>query len=498
MENLVTAISMFFNFEVLLAIISGVVIGVIIGAIPGMTATMGVAVLLPVTFYLPPLVSFGLLIGVYKGGIYGGSITAILVNTPGTPASAATAIDGYVLSQKGRSREALEMALYSSAIGSFIACFILIFASQLLAKIALVFGAPEFFAVLLFSLTLLGAVSGDNIIKGVLSGSLGLLIACIGIDKFCGVPRFVFGIYNLNSGLSFIPILIGMYAVSEFFIQLEEENKEGSLETKKVTGHSLKFRRLKEAFPLHLRSSLIGTVIGALPGLGPAIAAFAAYGFAKKTSKEAKLFGKGSLDGVAAAESANNAVCDSSLIPMLSLGIPGDVVSAVLLGALLIQGLPTGPMLFKEHGEIVIGIYLIAIISIFILLIFGSIFLPYVSKLATIRGSLLFPGVLICCVVGSFSINNNLFDVGVMFFAGIIGYFLRKCDIPLAPLNIALILGPKVEFTLKQSLTISDGNWLIFLTRPISLVFCLLTVLSICYFTFGPSFSIKKKEVGSL
>ncbi len=351
-DTLAASFQMFATIDNILVLFIGVVIGCTVGAIPGMTATMGVALTLPFTFYLQPVTGILLLLGVYKGGIYGGSIPAILIKTPGTPAAACTVLDGFPLSQKGQANKALHMALYVSTFADFISNISLIFFTGFIASFALKFGPPEFFTLILFSLTIIAGVAGDNLSRGLTSACFGLLLATIGLDLIYGTERMIFGEPELMGGLKFIPVLIGLFAIPELINHYTRK-----LDTsKRLTGlgqAGITMSEWKRCFKSVFRGSLIGVVMGAIPGIGAAPAAFLSYSEAKRTSKVSDNFGKGELEGIAASESGNNGVCGATLIPLLSLGVPGDVITAVILGAFMIHGLRPGPILFEQNLSLI-------------------------------------------------------------------------------------------------------------------------------------------------
>ena len=372
LETLSASFQLFATIDNIAVLFLGVIIGCTVGAIPGMTATMGVALTLPFTFTLPPVTGILLLIGVYKGGIYGGSIPAILIKTPGTPAAACTVLDGFPLTQKGQANKALHMALYASSFADFLSNIALIFFTGFIASFALKFGPPEFFTLILFSLTIIAGVAGDNLARGLISACFGLLLATIGLDLIYGTERMVFGEPELMGGVKFIPVLIGLFALPEiidhYTRKLETHKRHSSL-----AGENVTMAEWKRCFKSVFRGSLIGVVMGAIPGIGGAPSAFLSYSEAKRTSKVGDNFGKGELEGIAAAESGNNGVCGSTMIPLLALGVPGDVITAVILGAFMIHGLRPGPILFEQNITIVYAIFMGIMLSSFYLLIVGKL-----------------------------------------------------------------------------------------------------------------------------
>lgn len=459
------------------AALFGLAAGIMIGALPGLTATMAVAVLTPFTFFMDAVIGIPFLLGVYKGAIYGGSIPAILINTPGTAAAAATALDGNVLARMGEGRRALEMSLYASVIADLIATIVLIAVAGPLASIAIKFGPPELTMLFAFSLTMIAAVSGNSLIKGLISAALGILLACIGLDPMSGYQRFTFGITDLIAGVSLVPLLIGMFALSEVLIQVENRGARNKAED--PGGVRATMRDLRSCLRTILRSTGIGTFLGALPGLGAEISCWIAYGVAKRRAKRPETFGKGSIEGVAAAEAGNNAVCPSALIPMMVFGIPGDTITAVLLGAFMAQGLLPGPLLFVNHGEVLYGLFVLLLVTNVMLLVFGYVSLRYVARIITIPQSLLLPAVTVLCFAGAFAVNSSFFDIVIMVAGGIAGYFMRKLDVPIPPLVISLLLAPRFENALRQSLVLSDRDLSIFVSRPISTAIAALLAFSL-------------------
>lgn len=480
MEPLLGGLVNIFNLSYLLILFLSMAIGIILGALPGLTATMGVALLLPITFGMEPVSGILLLVGVYFGAIYGGSITAILLRTPGTPSSAATALDGYEMTKKGLAHKALTISTISSSIGGVISVIILILVAPQLAKFALKFSAPETFALALFGLAIISSISGKSLIKGLMAGFLGLLIATIGIDPIGGFPRFTFETTNLMAGVNYIPVLIGLFAAAEAFRTVEDIFK-SSTGVKKIEKVKLKWQEFKGLIKVILRSSGIGTFIGFIPGAGGDIASFVSYGEAKRVSKKPEEFGKGNPEGVSAPEAANNACTGGAMIPLLTLGIPGDAVTAVMLGALMVQGIQPGPMLFTNHAEIVYTLFIGMLIANLLILFYGLLGIRLFTKILTIPKVILTPIILILCIVGSYAVGNNFFDVWIMLIAGIVGYFMNRYDFPTSPIILALILGPMLEANLRRSLVLSNGDLSILFTRPISLILILLAILTLVY-----------------
>lgn len=477
MEIVSEALQLVFHYENFLAIALGVVIGVVVGSIPGLTATMAVALALPFTFSMEPVAAILLLVGIYKGGMYGGSITAILIRTPGSPASACTLLDGYPMAQQGHAKKALKTALYSSVIADFISNIALIFFAAYLAKIALNFGAPEFFWLICFSLTIIISLASGSMIKGLLAALMGILLSLVGLDEVFGSQRLTFGNYNLMDSISFIPLLIGLFAIPEI---IEFYRKKAVPHVRaKASGAGLSLTELKRSMKCIVRGSLIGVIIGAIPGTGATAAAFISYSDARRRSPRRENFGKGEVEGVAASEAGNNGVAGATLIPLLSLGIPGDVITAIILGAFMVHGLTPGPVLFQENLPLIYALFMGIMCSSLVLLIVGNGAIKYFSLIAEIPKEILFPIVLMFCAYGAYAVNNNIFDVWLMLGFGVMGYVFNRAAIPAAPFLIGFILGPMFEDNLRRSLLIGQNDLSVFVRGPITWFFIALTVGSI-------------------
>ncbi len=477
-ENLAYAFSLFLSWVNILAIGGGMLCGVIVGAIPGMTGTMAVALALPFTFYLNPITGILLLVGIYKGSIYGGSISAILIKTPGTPAASCTVLDGYPLAEQGNAGKALKMALFASCTADFISNLSLIFFAGIIAGFALRFGPPEFFALIVFSLTIIAGVSGDSLLRGLISGCIGLLLATVGLDLVYGTNRLIFGFPDLMAGLNFIPVLIGLFALPEI-IKTAVNAFSDEAKVPQLGSSTLSLQEYKKSFKSILRGSMIGVVLGAIPGIGGAPAAFMSYSEAKRNSPNSDNFGKGELEGVAAAEAGNSGCCGSTMIPLLALGVPGDVITAVILGAFMIHNLTPGPLLFEQNIGLVYAIFMGMILSSIFMLFAGLLSIRIFSKIANIPKTLLFPIVLVLCFFGAYAVNSSLFDILIMVLMGVLGYFMLMVELPVAPFLIAFILGPMFEDNLRRSMLLSHGDPTILMRSPICWFFGALTLLSL-------------------
>jgi putative tricarboxylic transport membrane protein len=468
-----------FQLQTLWVIALGTAGGIVIGALPGLTATMGVALLIPLTFGMDPVAGLNMLIGIYVGGIYGGCISSILVKTPGTPASAATVLDGYPMTLKGEAGKALGMATIASFIGGIFSSIVLATLAPQLAAVALKFGPPEYFALSLFGLTIIASLSGD-LLKGAIAGLLGILLSCVGADPISGASRFTFGYTGFAAGFAFTPALIGLFAVSEAFVQLENIF-EDKIQEVKISGIWPSWAEMRQCASALTRGSIIGTIIGIIPGTGSGTASWISYNEARRSSKTPELFGTGHMPGVAATECANNAVCGGALVPMLALGIPGDVVTAVLMGGLMIHGLAPGPMLFQQSPRIVTGIFVGSFIANIFMFIFGMSIIKYCSKILAVPKKTLTVTIIVFCFIGSYAINMNQFDLYTMLGFGVLGYLMQKFNFSQAALCIALILGPLAESNLRLGLMRVDGDILAFSSGPVTILFFLLTVFSIAW-----------------
>jgi len=460
----------------------GTTVGVTFGAIPGISTSMTIALFLPFTFGMEAVAAFGFLLGIYAGGNYGGAIPAILINTPGTPSASATMLDGYPLAQQGRAVEALSAAAISSFVGGIFSSIILIMLAPRLAQLALMFGPAEYFAVGVFGLSVVASLSTNNFLKGFIAAGLGLLIATIGMDPMTGAMRLTFGIGYMRGGIHFIPALIALFAVPEVISKLEEiYKKDKSVENLvSISGKMVSLKTLIANTFNFIRSCIIGVIVGIAPGASGAIAAWISYNEARRGSKNKELFGKGNIEGVIAPETANSALTGGCLVPMMTLGVPGDAITAIILGAFLIQGLPVGPELFSNHPDVVTGIYIMLIMANIFMFTYGMLGIRIFAKLLMIPVNILMPFVLVLCLVGAFANSSSIFEMKIAFGLGVVAYIFKKADFPAPPILIGIILGPIMETNFRRAITISHGSLSIF-TRPISLT---LLLISVCAFLF--------------
>ena len=477
----------------LLFVVLGVLGGIIIGGLPGLSATMGVAILVPMTYTLDPTSGIMLLLGIYIGAIYGGSVAAILLKIPGTPAAVVTSFDGYSMGQKGEAGRAIGIATCSSVVGGLISVLFLIFMAPIISSFALSFGGAEYFALALFGLTIIINVSGTNLAKGVIATLLGLMVAMVGIDDITSQSRFTFDSIYLITGISFIPIMVGLFGFSEVLHQLERIGKKVQVK-QKIKNIVPKMKEIKDLAPVWLRGSIIGSFIGALPGAGAPVAAFVSYDIQKRLSKKKKEFGKGCSEGIAAPESANNATTGGALVPLMSLGIPGDAVTAILVGAFMIHNIRPGPTLFINNPEIVYSIFLALFFANIALLILGLAGARLYAKVLSVPIKVLLPTVVMLCIIGAYATNNTIFDVWIMMLFGVIGYFMIKVKIPITPMVLGIVLGPILEKNFREALKSSQGDYTVFFSSWISASLIILAILVVILSLVSKNSKLKEME----
>ncbi|MBA7498491.1 hypothetical protein ES704_01228 [subsurface metagenome] len=497
LENIVVGMGMVLKLDNILASMFGVTVGIVMGAIPGLSEITAICLLLPFTFYLKPIAAIAMLMGLCKGGNFGGSIPAILFNIPGTAQAVVTSFDGYPLTKQGKSGKALKMALYASTMADTLSDFILFFLAAPVAAVALMIGPPEYAMIVLFSLIVVGVAGSENFVKGMIAIGMGLFLAVIGLDPVTGTPRFTFGSIELSAGLAVIPIVLGLFVISEAFRQMELILKEKSSKnlnnryqnqikkTKNLSNHKVSLAEFKHCLPAIFGGVGIGSALGAIPGIGTTVAAYLSYMHTKRKSKHPELFGKGALEGVAAAEAGNNAVNGPNLIPLITLGIPGNLAAALILGAFMMQGLIPGPLFMQQYAPMLYALFTVLIISNIFTFTVGSLFVKYVRHLTYVPKRILYPIVIVFASIGAYIFRSNLFDLIIMFTLGILGYILVKIKIPIPPILVAFILGEILEKRMRQALIISGGSSTIFFTKPISLAFFLLTIFVVLFFIRG-------------
>lgn len=462
----------------LLFMVLGVFIGIVFGAIPGLSGGIAIIVLLPLTFSMDPMSGILMLLGIYNGGTYGGSITSILIGTPGTTGNAATVADGFGMAKKGYPTRALGMALLASAIGGFFGSLVLLFAAPVISEVAIKLGPPEYFAIALLGLAIVAGVGGKNVFTGFTCAALGMLCSTIGMSSLTGTKRYTFGSLKMLKGLNSLPVLLGIFALTLLMrniLKLKANSKQLLIESNeddKLTGGIV-----KKCMKTIMKSSVIGTVIGAIPGAGVVIASFLGYSEAKRSSKHPEEFGEGAIEGVAAPEAANNAVCATSFVPLLTLGIPGSVVAAILMGALTMHGITPGPLMITNQPVYFYGVIIGFLIIQIIMYLEGKYLLKIFRNVSKVPTALLMPILLIFCSIGCFTVANRVFDIGIFVVAGLIYYWLQKLGASGPPFVLGFILGPIVEFNLDGAVVMGGGSPLIFLTRPICLVFEVISVL---------------------
>jgi len=481
MDSVLAALGAIAHPGIILVILGGTAIGIVVGAMPGLGSVLAITLALPLTFVLGPEASIALLLGLYCGSVYGGSISAIPINTPGTPQAAATVFDGYPMTKRGDAALALGWATTASLIGGLLSTVVLIVAAPLLARIGLRFGPVEYFALGLFALTCVVSVAREDLVKGIAACLIGLAAATIGQDPLTGDLRLDFDSFDLSAGIGLVPFLVGLFALSEVFSRLAE--RQGATPTLLAQGA---FRlppliELRRRAGVIFKSGMIGTWIGTLPGVGATAASMISYAEAKRTSPNRAKFGTGEPDGIIASETANNAVTSGALVPTLSLGIPGDPITAGMLGALGIQGVTPGPRLFVENPNLVVFIFVALFFVNIAMFVLGALICPIFSRLLRVPEPLLMAAVVVLIAIGTYTVNYNPFDLLVALCAGIAGFLLRLGGVPLAPIVIGFVLGPMIEQSLRQGLILHDGAFLAFFTQPIALALFILTAVFLAW-----------------
>lgn len=486
MQYIIPATGLLFTLENILWINIGVFIGSVFAAIPGLSVILCVILFLPVTYTMSAIPGMMFLLGIYCAGGYGGSVSAILINTPGTPHAAATMLDGHPLSQKGRTKAALKIALYASAFGGVFSALMLLFLGPQVARVAAKLGTPEYFMVCVFGLTIIAGVSGKSIIRGLISACLGLFISCIGSDPMTSYDRFTFGVSRLYLGMDLAVCLIGLFALVEIMAKSEKRLDALKLDTTRIKddGKITKDEYKRMTLPV-IMSSIIGVMVGIIPGTGASEASWFSYSQAKNMSKHPEEFGHGSVEGIAAAEAANNAVTGATLIPLLTLGIPGDGTVAIMLSALMINGLNPGLSLFTTDGDIMYAIMLGLILVNLFMLLQGKFLTSLFAKVVSIPQEILTPIIVIFCFAGAYSVNGNYFDVGIALVFAVLAWILRKLDLPAVPILLGMVLGSMTETNFRRALLISNGNPGIFFSSIFCWIFVALIIFAVAAIVRG-------------
>jgi putative tricarboxylic transport membrane protein len=475
----------------------GLILGIIFGAMPGFGATLGIVLLIPFTFGMDPTTALPMLAGVYSGAIYGGSITAVLIGIPGTSSSAPTVLDGYEMTKKGESRKALTTAVISSSVGAFIGGTTLLIFATTLSQFTLLFGPAEYFMIAVFGLTIIAALVGDSIVIGIISGLIGLFLATIGLDSISGADRFTFGQVYLIEGLPLIPVILALFAFPRSLEMIGEvlRNKSNNVSKKEINlkGKAISFKEMSKMWRLLLRSSFLGTFVGMIPGAGANIACWIAYSEAKRISKHPEKFGTGTLEGIVAAEAANSATEGGSLIPMLTLSVPGSSAAAVMFGALLIHGLVPGPLLFTNEGPVAYSYIWAIIFNSGLLLAIGLYGSRFFMKIADVQKAILAPIIMIVTFLGAYATRQLYFDIYVTIILGTIFYFLSTAKFSMPAILLGFILGPIAEKGFRRAMLIHHDDWTIFFTRPICIIIIILIVISL----YASLRIIKKTKINS-
>ena len=497
-DLLSTGLSIVLNPTTFLMLAGGTILGVIFGAMPGVSASMAVALALPFAYSMQPVISIAFLVSVYCASITGGGITAILFKIPGTPSSAPTTFDGYPMAQRGEAGKALGFSLIASAFGGMVAAFAMALVSPQLSAVALEFGPSELFAVSFLGLSVLSCLDSDNIVKTLISGLIGLLLACVGMDPMLGIARYTWGNSTLLSGIEMIPVMIGLFAVTEVLKQTMKpkkiDTKSDSISGEKGMGFVVpKFAEIWATKFTMIRASVLGTVVGILPGAGATIASFLSYAIEKKVSKHPEKLGTGIPDGIVASEAANNAATGGSMVPLLSLGIPGGNAAAIMMTALVIQGVQIGPMLIKTQPEYLSSVFGSMIVTNIIMVIVALGVAKVFAQILAVPYSILGPVICIFATIGAYALNNNTGDVMLMAGAGIIGYMFVKLGYNSAALVLGLVLGSMCESNFRRAYTLTDGNMIQIFTKPITAVIMIACVIMLVYPFVKPLIQKNKK-----
>jgi putative tricarboxylic transport membrane protein len=500
-QYLAEGISLIISVETIFSLAVGVFAGVVGGAIPGITGTITMAILLPFTWTLSPSAAITMLLGIYCGGQYGGSIPAVLIGAPGTNSAAATVMDGFPLRNKGFANKGLLVSLLASVAGGMGSAVLLILLVLPLARFALSFGPPEYAALAIFGLTIIGSLSGKETLKGIMSGAFGLFLATIGVDAFTAQTRFTFGYLVLLDGVQLLPLMMGVFAVSQMFTQVISTTK-GKVQDKidinqaKITRNTLSRDELKTLTIPILIGIVVGTFIGVMPGAGASIACWVAYSEAKRFSKNKRMFGKGAIEGVAAPEAANNGVTGGALVPLLALGVPGSSSTAILVGAFMMHGLTPGPLLFRDNPALCYSIFIGLFVANLFLLLIGLGAIRISARVANLSENVLISCIFPLLFVGAFAFKGQIFSVGMMLLFGVVGFFMRRYKFMPAATVLGFILGFILESNMRRALILSQGSFSIFFTRPISAALIIVSILSFGFSVYR-EYKTKEEEAAS-
>lgn len=492
MEQLVLGFTDILSPLILGWIVAGVAIGYLVGALPGLGKATAVAIAIPLTFSIEPLAAIAFLIGIAKGSAAGSAVSAILLNVPGEPSSAPTALDGYPLARQGKAGKALKMALFASVIGDLVSTIALVVLAQPIASYALLIGPVDIFAILLFSLTFVAGLAAESLPKGIIAALLGILLATVGLEIESGLPRMTFGIYQLYDGIPLIPMAIGMLAVAEMILQAGQRHEIDRQSREIAVGREPDDNRVtvedwRRAAPAIIRGTGIGVIVGILPGLGASVGSFLSYGATRSRSKTPERFGKGAIEGVAASESADNAVVPASLIPLFALGIPGSVIAAILIGAFMLHGLTPGPLMFAQQPRLVGGIYAAMIAASLGLLLIGLVFQGFFAMATRVPSRVIVPAVLFLCVIGAWIEGGGAFGIYIMVIFAVLAVLMVRFGFSVVNFLIGFVVGPAAELSLRQSIQILNGDPAKLAAHPLAIVFLILTALAVWRFGRGQS-----------
>lgn len=481
MDAFLNALPLVLNLPTVSAIGLGTIVGLVFGAIPGLTFTMALSLVLPLTFGMAAMPAIGMLVATYIGGMTGGSVSAILIGVPGTPSAAATVLDGYPMRKGGKASLALSLAVVCSTIGGLVSLLIMVVSVDLVSRLAIKFGPAEIFALVVFGLSTICGLAEKSLVRGMIAGVLGLMLMTVGLDDVSGAQRMTFGTITFQQGINLVVAMIGLFAVPHIIqtIALYRAGEQARPAAQDVRFELPSFGLLRRTAGLMARCAGLGTVIGAIPGTGGPIAAFIAYDHARRFSRDKARFGNGAEEGVIAPETANNAVTGGAFIPLLSLGIPGDPATAVILSGLLIHGMFPGPMLFTEHPAEIYGVYLSIILAYVVILVVQLLGIRYFVRILLVPPHLLTIAIVVMCVIGAYAIRNSVFDVYTLAAAGLMGYLLLRARIPVTPVVLGLVLGPTLENEYRTAVILSEGKYDIFYTSPAALLFFGLALLVI-------------------